>query len=397
MKKFIPPPLLSLWHFCWALASAIFYLFPSRHLIVIGITGTKGKTTTTEILTAILEKAGYRVALANGLRFKIGQKEEPNFLKMTMPGRGKLQKFLRDATKAGCKYAVIEVTSEGIKQHRHRFIKFKVAAITNLQKEHIEAHGSFERYRAAKGELFRITPDIHVLNADDPNVEFYKKFPAKKKIYFSKTDFEKYRKIQPETLFGEFNLYNIACAAAIAKTLDVPEKIIEKAIAEFEGVRGRMEFIQKEPFLLIIDYAHTPDSLEAAYKAVRSLIPDSSRLICVFGAAGGGRDRWKRPIMGEIAAKFCSEIILTNEDPYDEDPELILSEIKSGIPAEKLKLTHLILDRKEAIRKAIKDAKPKDAVLITGKGAERFMVVKNKKIPWSDAQISKEILKNEIK
>lgn len=390
-SSFIPASLLSLYHFAWALIGAWRYGFPSRRLTVIGVTGTKGKTTVTELLAAILELAGNRVALANGLRFKIGSEETPNSLKMTMPGRGRLQRLLRDADRAGCRYAIIEVTSEGIRQHRHRFINFSIAALTNLQRDHIEAHGSFEAYRAAKGAFFKGVKTIHVLNADDPNVEYFKRFRAKEKIYFSKDDFEQYRAFQPASLPGEFNLYNIACAARIAQALGVPRDVIVQAISRFAGVPGRMQFIQREPFAVIVDYAHTPDSLEAVYQTVREM-RKPNRLICVLGAAGGGRDKWKRPVMGSIAANYCNEIILTDEDPYDEHPEQIVAEIRAGISNAQLPITTVILDRREAIKRALAIAKPNDAVVITGKGAERFMVIGRKKIPWSDAEIVQEAL-----
>jgi UDP-N-acetylmuramoyl-L-alanyl-D-glutamate--2,6-diaminopimelate ligase len=401
IRRIIPKPIVSLYHFAWALAGAMWYGFPSRRITIIGVTGTKGKTTVTELVGAILEAAGNKVALANGIRFKIGDHEEPNLLKMTMPGRGRLQKFLRRAVHAGCTYAVLEVTSEGISQHRHRFIRFAVAALTNLQREHLEAHGSFEAYRSAKGALFKHTPGIHVLNADDPNVEYFRQFRSKEKIYFSERDCAAYRPFQPASLPGEFNLSNICCAAAIAQSLGIPQDAIREALSRFPGVPGRMQFIQKEPFAVVVDYAHTPDSLEAAYTTLREALKPH-RMVCVLGAAGN-RDSWKRPIMGELAARYCDRIILTNEDPYDEPQEQIIREIASGIENVKFKSQNsklqvkmqnyqIVVDRREAIREAIRSAEAGDAVVITGKGAERFMVIGKKKIPWSDIDIAKSLL-----
>lgn len=394
LKNRVIKSLLLFYHFLWALGAAIFYGFPSRRLTVIGVTGTKGKTTVTEMLAKILEASGVKIAVANGLRFKIGEREEPNLLKMTMPGKGKLQKFLHDAVRVGCKYAVIEVTSEGIKQHRHRFIKFDVVAITNLEPEHIEAHGSFEAYRSAKGRLFSATHQIHVINAEDAHADYYKQFPARRKILCSLKDVERLGlKLK---IPGEFNLMNAILAAAIAEALGVSREMIQQALLDFTGVPGRMQFIQKEPFAVIVDYAHTPNSLEAVYGTARRAL-GAKRLICVLGAAGGGRDKWKRPIMGGVAAKYCDEIILTDEDPYDERPEDIIEEIMEGISInprfhQHESAIHKILDRKKAIKKAISLAKAGDVVIITGKGAERFMAVGNKKIPWSDAEIVREIL-----
>lgn len=416
IRVLLPVPIISCYHLFWAFAGALIYRFPSRNITVVGVTGTKGKTTVTELLARILETAEHKVAVANGLHFRIGDREELNNLKITMPGRGKLQNFLRDAVNAKCKYAVIEITSEGIKQHRHRFIKFEVAALTNLQKEHLESHGSFEAYRAAKAKLFIATKNIHVLNLDDKNFEYFRRISAKTKFYYtleySKTKKTKGTVVVPEMwqgssggmtfsidnqrfetkLIGKFNLANILCAIAIARALRVGWDEIRRAVLDFPGVPGRMQFIQKEPFTLIVDLAHTPDSLEAVCKTVRSTL-NAKRLICVLGAAGGGRDRWKRPVMGALAAEYCDRVILTSEDPYDEDPNQILSEIKSGIPNDKIQMTNLILDRREAIEKAISLAERGDAVIITGKGSERWITLAGgKKIPWSDVEIAKEAL-----
>jgi UDP-N-acetylmuramoyl-L-alanyl-D-glutamate--2,6-diaminopimelate ligase len=421
LKAFIPTPLISFYHLTLAYFAALFYRFPSKEIITIGITGTKGKTTVTELLTKILETTGEKVALINGLRFKIDKIQSPNLLKMTMPGRGKLQKFLRDAVNSGCKYAIIETTSEGIKQHRHRFIKFHIAAITNLQKEHIESHGSFEAYRAAKGKLFEVTSNIHVLNKDDPNFEYFNNFKAKFKYYYSleskyvpkdKVEFiapEKY-KIAPNgtyifisgteikaNLIGEFNLYNILCAIAISRALGISWKNIKTGIESFNGVEGRLEILQREPFMVIVDYAHTPDSLEAVYQTVKKAF-SPKKIICVLGSAGGGRDKWKRPEMGNISAKYCDEVILTNEDPYDEDPKIIIDQIEEGLKREQRfvenKVTlYKIIDRKEAIKFAISKAEVRSAVIITGKGGEKWMVLAGgRKIPWSDSEIAKEAL-----
>jgi len=393
-KNLITQPIVSFYHFLWALGSALWFGFPSHKITVIGVTGTKGKTTVTELLGKILEASGAKVAIANGLHFKIADREKPNLLKMTMPGRGKLQKFLAEAAAAGCRYAIIEVTSEGIKQHRHRFIKFSVAAITNLRPEHLEAHGSFEAYREAKAELFRATRLVHVVNADDAATQYFRQFPARQKVSYSKKDFSQFRLIQPRSLPGEFNLYNILCAAAVAKALGISQETIRQAVAEFPGVPGRMEFIQREPFAIIVDYAHTPDSLEAVYEAIRYTL-HATRLICVLGSAGGGRDKWKRPVMGEIASRYCDKIFLTNEDPYDEEPTLILSEIRSGVPRDRLSRVELIADRKLAIRRAVEAAAKGDAVIITGKGSEKFMALAGgKKIPWDERAVVREILEN---
>lgn len=386
VKKLTPSFLLNFYHFILAFLGAIFYSFPSRKIRVIGITGTNGKTTTSEMLADILEKAGFQIALSNSIRFKIGQEEQKNTLRMTMPGRFFLQRFLKKALKKGCQFAILEVTSEGIKQHRHRFINFEVAIFTNLSPEHIEAHGSFEKYREAKLKLFKATKKIHVINCEDENSKYFLEVPAEKKITFGlkNGDFNLGNtnlKLQVE---GEFNLYNALAAFATAKTLGIPDDVIKKTLENFKGIPGRMEEVVSFPFRVIVDYAFTPNALEKVYQTLQA--QKSGKLICVLGACGGGRDKWKRPVLGEIAAKYCQEIIVTNEDPYDEDPWTIIEQVAKGTKGKAKK----ILDRREAIREALKLAEKGDIVVITGKGCEPSIVQKGKKIPWDDRRVARE-------
>jgi UDP-N-acetylmuramoyl-L-alanyl-D-glutamate--2,6-diaminopimelate ligase len=386
LKKILPPFLISFYHFCLAFLGALIFGFPSKKITLIGVTGTNGKTTTTEMIAEIFEKAGKKIALLNSIRFKIGEKEEINKLRMTMPGRFFIQRFLKKAKKEGCEYAIIEVTSEGIKQHRHRFLDFKVAVFTNLTPEHIEAHGSFEKYREAKLKLFEATKEIHVINIEDKNADYFLRTLAKKKITFGleKGDFNLKNTEIKIQIPGEFNLYNALAAFSVAKTLGIEEKIIKEALREFKGVPGRMEEVISKPFKVIVDYAFTPNALEKVYQTLASKLGNkNSQLICILGAAGGGRDKWKRPVLGELAAKYCNEIIVTNEDPYDEDPWQIIEEVAKGTNGKARK----ILDRREAIKEALKLAKEGDIVVITGKGAEPSIVEKGKKIPWDDRQV----------
>ena len=389
LKKILPPSLISFYHLCLAFLGAILFGFPSKKIILIGVTGTNGKTTTTEMIASIFEKARKKIALLNSMRFKIGKKEETNKLRMTMPGRFFIQRFLKKALKEGCEYAIIEVTSEGIKQHRHRFLDFKVAVFTNLSPEHIEAHGSFEKYREAKLKLFEATKEIHVINIEDKNADYFLKIPAKKKITFGlkKGDFNLKNTNIKIQIPGEFNLYNALGAFSVAKTLGIDEEIIKKALREFKGVPGRMEEVISRPFKVIVDYAFTPNALEKVYQTLTSKLGNkNSQLICILGAAGGGRDKWKRPVLGELAAKYCNKVIVTNEDPYDEDPWQIIEQVASGTKGKAKK----ILDRREAIREALKLAKEGDIVVITGKGAEPSIIEKGKKIPWDEKKVVKE-------
>ncbi len=413
VKKLIPKSVFNYfqpaYHTALAYAGAFAYGFPSKKIKIIGVTGTKGKSTIVHLVTKILEGSGKKVAACGSLGFKIAGKEWPNTLKMTMPGRFRLQKLIAEAVKADCEYFVLEVTSEGIKQKRHLGIQFDCAVFTNLHKEHIESHGSFENYYMAKQELFERTDHIHVVNADDPNFELFSKFHSKKTIFFGLkagdivasniklnsegSSFEVYGTNFETHLAGEFNVSNCLAALSVGVMygLDLPS--MKPILDSIKYVPGRMEFIQREPFNVVVDYAHTPDSLGAVYKTLK---PQSNRLICILGAAGGGRDKWKRPEFGRIAAQYCDEIILTDEDPYDEKPDDILNQIESGMPKiqdTKYKI-HRVLDRKEAIKKALSLAQKGDTVIITGKGSETSMAVSgNKKIPWSEKEVVRSFLK----
>ncbi|HZZ99246.1 MAG TPA: UDP-N-acetylmuramoyl-L-alanyl-D-glutamate--2,6-diaminopimelate ligase [Candidatus Paceibacterota bacterium] len=409
VKKLIPKPVFEFfqpaYHRLLAFGGPIRYGFPSRGMKVIGVTGTKGKSTTVYMITKILESAGHSVAAIGSLGFKIKDKEWPNTLKMTMPGRFRLQRFLSEARKAGCEFVVLEVTSEGIKEFRHLGIDFDTAVFVNIHREHLENHGSFENYLAAKRKLFQVCKKNHVINVEDPNAEAFLKTHAEKTVTYGikegdvhaddvsvmaeRSKFVMKGEIVQLNLAGEFNVSNAIAAIATTSLYGVSIQQAAKALESVNSIPGRMQFIQTEPFRVVVDYAHTPDSLEAVYKALKQ---EGHRLICVLGAAGGGRDKWKRPEFGAIAEKYCDEIFLTDEDPYEEDPNAILDQVQSGIHSENTK-TKRILDRREAIRAALGAARPGDTVVITGKGSEISMAVAGgKKIPWSDSEIVKGIL-----
>jgi UDP-N-acetylmuramoyl-L-alanyl-D-glutamate--2,6-diaminopimelate ligase len=412
--------LKSLYHFFWAWFSAVIYGFPSKKIFVLGVTGTKGKSTTLELISNILEAAGYKTALLSTVRIKIDKESEKNFSSMTMPGRFFSQRFLRKAVNANCHFALLEVTSQGIVQHRHRFIDFNAALLTNLQPEHIEAHGSFEAYRAAKIKLFKET----ALKSKKPEKKFFindeclsKRYFEEavkgfgKVIYFNRENFIK-NELNPGTesigdwLSSDFNLENAAAATTFTKSLKIKWPLIKQTLMSFKGLEGRMEVVQEKPFKVVIDYAHTPDSLEKVYHALKSQKSNvkSQKLICVLGSAGGGRDHWKRPVMGKIAARYCQTIILTNEDPYDEDPMEIINQIADGaqnidyrFQQVKRKTVSIwkILNREEAIKKAISLAKKGDIIIITGKGSELWMrLAEGKKISWNEKQIVEQALNN---
>ena len=397
IKKIIPSSFLSFYHYLMALTGAIIFGFPgkNRNLKIIGVTGTSGKSTTVDFITRIFEEAGNKVASISSIRFKVADKEWENKYKMTMPGRLVIQKFLKQAQNAGCNYIVLEVTSEGIRQFRHKFIDFDAVVFTNLTPEHVESHGSFENYRNEKLKLFKETKNNHVINTDDQNAKYFLDIPAKQKIKFSindvkNVDFTNGVSFQildvkfQIPIIGKFNIYNALAAICVARTYGINLETCERALERVRGISGRMEVVSENPIKVIVDYAHTPEQLEVVYKTFQG-----KNLVCVLGSCGGGRDKWKRPVLGQLAAKYCKEIIITNEDPYDENPEEIINQVavSAGPNASK------ILDRKEAIRKAIEIAKPGEVVIITGKGSEPWMCIENgKKIPWDDRKIAKELI-----
>ena len=408
-KKLIPKSVFNFfapyYHAGLAHLGNILYGNPSKSLKIIGVTGTKGKSTTVFLISKIFEGAGIPVAAIGSLGFKIKEKEWPNTLKMTMPGRFKLQKFFYEAKKAGCKYVVLEVTSEGIKQKRHLGINFDCAVFTNLHKEHLESHGSYEDYYKAKQELFARTSNVHVLNADDKNVELFSKFSSKRTIFYGiesgdmraqnlelkpdASSFDVYGTRFNINFGGRFNVLNCLAALSVSAMYGIDLPRTKLVLENIKNISGRMEFLQKEPFGVVVDYAHTPDSLEAVYKTLKK---DSHRLICVLGAAGGGRDKWKRPEFGRIADEYCDEIILTNEDPYEEKPGKILEEIEFGIMSQNKVIK--VLDRKDAIKTALNKATQGDVVVITGKGSETSMAMSGDvKIPWSERDVVLEFLK----
>ena len=418
LKKIIPRSLFRAaqpaYHYLLALAGAIRYGFPARSMFVVGVTGTKGKSSTTTILADIFEEAGYTTALSNTIEFRIAGKSEPNRHKMSMPGRFFMQHFLWRAKQAGCTHVVVEMTSEGARQFRHKWIDLDAFIFTNLSPEHIESHGSYEKYRAAKLSIVRLLANRSkkttylVANADDGEAKLFLQQPAARRartIPFSIKDAEPYHLGEHDSgtdfvfkgvkirtrLEGLFNIYNILAAATLASALGISTETIRAAVEKIDGIKGRVEHVEAgQSFDVIVDYAHTIDSLTKLYEAF-----PNRRKICLLGNTGGGRDTWKRPGMAKVAEEFCDHIILANEDPYDEDPQKIVDEMRAAISA---KPCEIILDRREAIARAISLAHPGDAVLISGKGTDPYIMEANgKKTPWSDSAVAREELEKFLK
>ena len=412
IRKLIPPFIFNkiqpTYHLVLTFLAAFWYHFPSRRIKVIGITGTKGKSSTVEIINSILEEAGYKTALSNTIRFKVDNVSSENLFKMSMPGRFFVQQILHKAVQKKCQYFILEMTSQGALLHRHRFIDLDAFLFTNISPEHIEAHGSYESYLSSKLELARDLSHspkkdrTMIVNKDDKESWRFLKLNFDRSIAFSLTDAEPYNikkvgieftlkdkdgkkgTIVTSHLSGLFNLYNIMAAVTVAQSQGVSDEIIIRAIEKFRGIPGRVQKIEAgQDFTVVVDYAHTPDSLEKIYEVFQN-----SKNICVLGGTGGGRDTWKRAEMGRIADKYCDDIILTDEDPYDEDPNEIVADVAEGI---KMQRPTIIMDRRLAIREALKRAKTGDTVIITGKGTDPYIMGRaGSKTPWSDARVARE-------
>jgi UDP-N-acetylmuramoyl-L-alanyl-D-glutamate--2,6-diaminopimelate ligase len=394
--------LLVPYHIGWQLFAAIRYGFPARKLTVIGITGTKGKSSVTEMVAAVLEEAGHKIAISSTIHFKVGDKIRPNLYKMTLPGHGFIQKLMHEAVDAGCTHLVVELTSEAALQYRHLFLSLNALVFTNLQKEHVESHGSMENYFQAKFRLAKALahsekrPRAIIANNEDEYGKRFLSIPVEEQIPFSTnsvTDFNTSSDgvsfIYKEMPFlvpqpGTFSMLNALASIKLGEFLSIPIATSQAALKKLSRIPGRAERIDAgQNFLAVVDYAHTPDSLKALYTAY------PGRKICVLGNTGGGRDTWKRPEMGSIADDMCAEVILTNEDPYDENPEQILTQMASGMKRE----PRVIMDRREAIHTALSLAQPGDVVLVTGKGTDPYIMQANGvKLPWSDAQVVREEL-----
>ena len=406
LPKFIFNTLQPAYHGTLSWFAAVWYGFPSRHIKVIGVTGTKGKSSTVEILNSILEEAGYITGLSNTIRFKVAQESSENLFKMSMPGRFFVQRILREAVHKKCQYFILEMTSQGALLHRHKHIDLDAFIFTNISPEHIEAHGSYANYLKSKLDLAHQLTISHkkdrvmIVNGDDPESIKFAECKADRLITYKAKDAEPYEinkegvnftlgsKPVSSPLSGLFNLYNILAAVSAARSQGISDDIIIRALEKFSRIPGRVQKIEAgQDFTVIVDYAHTTDSLEKLYEVFKT-----SKNICVLGGTGGGRDIWKRSEMGHIADSYCDEIILTDEDPYDEDPKKIVSDVAEGIKTQK---PTIIMDRRLAIREAIRRAKTGDAILITGKGTDPYIMGREgSKLPWSDAQVATEELEN---
>lgn len=411
LKSLVPPVAVSTYHLGQAVTAATLAGFPARALQVYGITGTNGKTTTAFFLQAILQAARRTTGLATTVQFSDGVETWRNDKKMTTLPAATLQRLLGRMKSVGATAAVIEVTSHALMQHRTWGIPFDTVIFTNLTHDHLDYHLTPEHYRRAKERLFALPHRVSVVNADDRNAPTFLAYPATRVLRFSLvadadvmaktikpnlvgTEFllvigDDERRVRLQVP-GRFNVANALAAAAAAYGSNIGIDVIVEGLESVGLVPGRMEAIQAgQPFRILLDYAHTPDALKQVFETVRATT--KGRIIHVGGATGN-RDRSKRPLLGAIAAQYADLIIVTNEDPDNEDPAAIMDAVVQGIRrgAGKRKQfvindnLFVILDRAEAIRTALRLAESADTVLVTGKGDESAMVVNGQLLPYSD-------------
>ncbi|MBI4215213.1 MAG: UDP-N-acetylmuramoyl-L-alanyl-D-glutamate--2,6-diaminopimelate ligase [Parcubacteria group bacterium] len=410
------------------LANLVFY--HPRKMRFIGVTGTDGKTTTAFLIYEILTQASYKAALCNGLVFKIGDDESKNPTDNTTPNAWVLQKFIHKAKKAGCDYMVIEATSWGIVQHRVWGVPFDCAVITNVTHEHLDVHESFEKYLAAKGQLFQMIENsarsVSVINADDPSYGYFARYPAQERYGYGIKTIDAAdaaaRKLQAENIVlsmqgaeftlefdgrrrqinlplpGRYNISNALAAIGAALGEKVPFDTIIEALKKFKGAPGRFEEINAgQDFKIIVDFGHTPNAFLQVFSTVKEIYP-KSRLIAVYGSAGG-RDWAKRPLLGEVAGKWVDFSVLTEDDPRHEDPKIIAEQIMAGLfKAGKKEGPDFIFirSRKEAIVYALKVARPNDVVILLGMGPSTSMYVEDYKKPWNDKEVVEQYLKSDF-
>lgn len=413
IKQLFPIFLKNWYHLVQAVLANLIYGFPSKKIKVIGVTGTNGKTTTVQMITRILEEAGCSLAMASTINFKLGKKEWVNVTKYTTLSSFAVQKFIHQAVGEKCEYLVLETSSHSLDQYRVWGVDYQVAVITNVTREHLDYHQTMEKYRSAKLKLFRKTK-IVIVNLDMEKPEDFLQFDNKNKYGYATQnqqlaisnhgiqkivaddvklgiDYSKFIvnnigfKIH---LPGLFNIENALAAICVGLAENIDLEVIAKALEKIKGVPGRLENISNNKGLnIIIDYAVTPDSLEKLYALALETRTEGAKIVAVFGSCGE-RDRGKRPIMGEIVSRYADFVIVTNEDPYHEDPQRIIDEVAGGI---KNKIADenfwKIMDRREAIQKALQLAKSGDVILVTGKGAEEMMAVGSQMIPWNDKKV----------
>jgi len=364
----------------------IFYGYPARKLKVIGVTGTDGKTTTTHLIYELLKGGGKKVALSSTIGARIGLETIDTGFHVTTASSRFLQKFIRRVVDEKMEYLVLEVTSHAIDQHRIFGCNLYISVFTNLTREHLDYHRSFEEYRDVKTRFLTKTP-FTILNKLDPSFEFIKRRCRGKVLEYGLFE----RKIDNPKLPGEYNRQNVAAMEKVAEVLKINGEIVKDVVKNFSGIEGRMEEIKNNRSIkVVVDFAHTPNALENVLREVKG--QTKGKVICVFGCAGE-RDKIKRPVMGKIAEKLADKVVVTAEDPRNEDVHEIIEEVVQEVSSSK-KICK-VLDRGEAIKFAINElAKKGDLVIICGKGHEKSMAYGKVEYLWSDVEAVKAALGN---
>ncbi len=389
---------INVYHLIKAGIANIVFGFPSKKLKVIGVTGTDGKTTTTFLIYHILKNTGKKVSMISSVYAKIGDKEYDTGLHTTTPDAVQVQRLLKRALDAGDEYFVLETTSHALDQNRVAGVRFEIGVITNITSEHLDYHKTRERYIRAKSRLLKQS-STGLINKDDSSYEALRALiPARVKLLTyslkSKADYSKNIQKELKLPLADFNNYNYLAAYAVADRLGVDSKTSLKSMESFTLPKGRLEVVYDKAFKVIIDFAHTENSLRLALKSIKKDI-EAGRLIHVFGAAGL-RDRVKRPFMGEASAESSDVVILTEEDYRTEDPVKIAEEIADGLVKhdfgyvypEKLDGTKkrytVIVEREKAVSRAIEIAQKGDVVVLTGKSHEKSLARGTKEYPWDE-------------
>ena len=391
------------------LLASNFYGNPSKDLILIGVTGTNGKTSVSTLLFDVFQKMGYLSALISTVEYRIGNEIIPST--HTTPDIVTLNKILAKAVEKGCQYAFMEVSSHGIHQGRIDGLNFRVAGFTNITHDHLDYHKTFLDYLSTKKYFFDRLPEtsVAITNIDDKNgLVILQNTKAKKKTYALKTLADYQGKLLEAdfngmllnfngkefwtTLTGKFNVYNLLLVFAITKELGFEKNEILTAISQLKRVNGRFETLKSEGgIVFVVDYAHTPDALENILDSINDIRTKNERLITVFGC-GGNRDKEKRPEMGKVATRKSTLAIITSDNPRTEDPMQIIKEIEAGIEVENFSKYTTIPDRKEAIKMAIKFAEPKDIVLVAGKGHETYQEINGVRHHFDDKETILELV-----
>ena len=438
--RFTPEPIVLLYHLSWAIFGVVLYRHPSRNLIVIGVTGTKGKTTTTALIHSVISATGAKAGLFSTIETRIGDAVYKNRTHMSMAGRGRVQRILRKMVNAGCQYAVLEVPSEGIRHFRDFGVMYDSVVFTNLSPEHLVTHKTFENYKKTKGRLFRRfartrknkiiggtqVPRFALINADDQHADYFysmSESPIAERILFgfgneattriqagddaadetmnqkntdNRTDTANTFSFDGDSYTipfpGRISVYNAVPAVFFAKRYGnaAPEKI-RTTLSSIKVLPGRMERIDVgQPFTVFCDYAHEPLSIAGVYDALKGYAASNSRIIMLVGAIGGSRWRYNAKEIAETATKLADITVLTIVDAYNDNPQDMLRELIKGAKRNSEAEWHAEADRRKAIQKTLALARAGDVVIITGKGNEITFETSDGSVPWDERAIVRE-------